>query len=101
MQTELTTQRSFKDKFFARESWMGPVSGFVCSVAVLMVGRILHFEYRRELSSAVFFLVMVLVSTHYDGKLKKRPVANVGWAVAAALVGAAITHWFSSDPGTP
>lgn len=93
MQTESTAQLSFTRRLLARESWIGPVCGFISAVTVSLIGRALHLEYRREIASAVFFLVLVLVGTYYNGKLKKHPFKFVAWAIVSALVGVAITRW--------
>ena len=101
MHTPRPSHPSFNDRLFARESWIGPASGFVCGVAVLLIGRTFELEYRRELSSGVFFLVMVLVGGYYNGKLSKEPFAVVGWALLGACIGVAISHWGPGDPGIP
>jgi len=93
MQTASGTQASFTRRLFAREAWIGPTWGLVCSVTVSLIGRAFDFEYSHEASSAVFFLVMILVATHYNGRLKRRPVTYGGLALFGAIVGVAIARW--------
>jgi hypothetical protein len=93
METESNTQGSLASRLFAREAWIGPAWAFVCSVTVALIGRALNFEYRHEVSSAVFCLVLVLVTTHYNGRLRRRPVTFAGLALVSAIAGVAIARW--------
>jgi hypothetical protein len=93
VQTDSSLQASFTRRLFAREAWIGAAWGFVCAVSVSLIGRALNFEYRHEVSSAVFFLVFVLVTTHYNGRLRKRPVTFGGLALVGAIAGVALARW--------
>ena len=77
----------------ARTVWIGPACGFVCSVIMTLVGRKLDYEYRREASMSVYFVVMMLVSGYYNGKLRARPAEVVGLAILFAAGAVAIARW--------
>ena len=93
MQPEPTSKPSFARRLTARDAWIGPVSGFVCSVVVTLIGRSANFEYRREASMIVFFLVSVIVSGFYNGRLKTHPAGTLALALFAAAVSVAVVRW--------
>ncbi len=93
MQVEPSPQTSFTRRLRARTAWIGPAWGLVCAALVTLIGRTADFEYRREASMAVFFLVFVLVSGYYNGRLKTRPASVVGLAIVSATVAAVIARW--------
>jgi hypothetical protein len=69
----------------SRGAWIGPAAGFACSVTTTVIWRVLDLEYRREVSAAVILFVSVLVTTHYNGRLERRPVVYVAFALVSAL----------------
>ena len=93
MQVEPAPKTSFARRLTARSAWIGPAWGFVCSALVTLIGGAAGFPYRHEASLAVFFVVFVLVSSYYNGRLKTQPAYVVGLAMVGAAVGAAIAHW--------
>ncbi len=86
--TDASRQRSDSSK----RIWIPPASGFAASVLMTLIGRATAFEYRREASIALFYVVMVLVGGYYDGRLTTRPAAVIGVAVVLGAVGAVIMH---------
>ena len=94
MQIEPTGPTSFTRGLTARAAWIGPLSGFVCSALVTLIGRAVGFEYRRELAMAVCFVVMVFVTGYYTGKLRTQPASVIGLAVVSGAVGALIASWY-------
>ena len=76
-----------------REVWIGPAAGFVCSALVTLIGRKVGFEYRRETSMAVFFVVSVLVTSYLNGQLRAQPARVTAFAIVTAAVSAAIVHY--------
>ena len=93
MQPEPTSKSSLARRLTARDAWIGPASGFVCSALVTLIGRSAEFEYRREASMAVFFVVAVLVGGFYSGRLKSQPAGVVALAFFAAVVSVAMVRW--------
>ena len=89
----MSSNTSFTQRLTAREAWIGPASGFVCSVLVTLIGRRAGFEYRRETASAVFFVVSVFVTGYFNGQLRARPAWIVALAIVSAFAGAAIVHY--------
>jgi hypothetical protein len=93
MQITHGSKPSFGRRLVAREAWIGPASGFVCALLVSLIGRATGFEYRSEVSMALFFIVMVFVGSYYNGRLKARPLTVVTVAIVSAAVSAAIAHY--------
>lgn len=86
--TDASRQRSDSLK----RTWIPPACGFATSALITLIGRATDFEYRREASMAMFYVVMVLVGGYYDGRLMTRPVAVIGVAVLFGAFGAVIMH---------
>ena len=76
-----------------KAAWIPPLCGFIASVLAAAIGRLTHFEYRREVTMGVFYVVMILVGGHYNGRLVRQPASVIGLAVLLGAVGAAIMHW--------
>jgi hypothetical protein len=93
MRVEPTSETAFERRLTGRAAWIGPASGFACSVLVTLIGRATDFAYRRETSMAVFFLVSILVTGYYSGRLTRRPASVVGLAIVASAVAVAIARW--------
>ena len=78
----------------ARTAWIGPACGLVCSMIMILIGRRLDYQYRHEASMSVYFLVMILVSGYYNGKLGTQPAGVVGLAILGAAGAVAMVRWF-------
>ena len=92
MQIEPTPEASAR-RLTDRQSWIGPVWGFVASMLALLIGRTTGFEYSREASGATFFAVFVLVSSYHNGKLKTEPATTVAWVAGAGVGSVLITRF--------
>jgi len=93
MQLEPTSNPLPSHRLTMREAWIGPAAGFVCSALVTLIGRKVGFEYRRETSMAVFFVVAVFVTSYLNGQLRTHPARVTVFAIVAAAVSAAIVHY--------
>jgi hypothetical protein len=87
MHTDSSAHETQTGGLASRGAWIGPVWGFACSVTTTVIWRVLDLEYRREISSAVILFVSVLVTTHYNGRLGRRPLVYVAFAVVSAVWG--------------